>query len=458
MPCTTGWRPADEPPRYTLNASFWNSIGLRRLASPDVYRCPELQPYRWQHCRRQPTGSACEQIARLGPVRQIVFVGDSTMSQIFIAFVLLLGGTFGVNRARAYTMFDVTAIACGSIRLWFVRSDLLLYTEQMDQDATEAFKCGSMSTNEIFVQRLAQADVAILGVGHHMPRIVDLVGVRAGWRFLEQNLNHTLASALAARTRERGASRLSAQQKSLLLVGATQPVANCSRFTAPLSAEEAAAALHIHVAEEDPADSESSGAATPPSRMPSHYPAGIQAESYERYWRMMPRLNALARSVADSLGVSWMSLAAMSAMRPDGVMARHMRNADCVHSCMPGPVDGYAHELLEHVERLLIPHHPHHAATPTSVADHVDDSAAAAMSPGPAKEAPPAWFAPNSSGVLLLNDSEWLEGGPVVGNHANRIHPAALIEHPRRGQPREALGDREWWPFKACANPNRTRA
>ena len=64
-----------------------------------------------------------------------------------------------------------------------------------------------------------------------------------------------------------------------------------------------------------------------------------------------PRFNQVARSMATSLGASFIDVAAPSALRPDGAMggywpAGDSRQRDCVHYCLPGPIDEWTRLLL----------------------------------------------------------------------------------------------------------------
>jgi hypothetical protein len=125
------WTAQREPPPYELNASVWMQMGLNEIrdAKPpghkhDWGRCAKPRVlYDWspEQCsllpfERDDVCSGCV----LG--RQVLFVGDSTTSQLFTSFVLLLGGTFGKNRVRGSTTVMLTASVCNDSELRSQRS------------------------------------------------------------------------------------------------------------------------------------------------------------------------------------------------------------------------------------------------------------------------------------------------------------------------------------------------
>lgn len=128
----------------------------------------------------------------------------------------------------------------------FVRNDLLLYTPH-GGDFNSVKRCDGYTSLNSFTARAARdADVLILGVGHHFPGSLDMAlnahdrpaqgrsaprSVKMAYHaFFPSNLNHTLASVLAART-----AWGHSDPSSVLLVGTTTPVAGCSRFSQPIS-------------------------------------------------------------------------------------------------------------------------------------------------------------------------------------------------------------------------------
>ena len=108
--------------------------------------------------------------------KSVLFVGDSTVAQLFISFVSLLGGTFGVNVKRASILSDITASACSdTTRLNFVRSDLLLWSHTAE-DFREVRSCDGYTTLLPFAIRASrEADLLVLGIGHHFPSSLEMV-------------------------------------------------------------------------------------------------------------------------------------------------------------------------------------------------------------------------------------------------------------------------------------------
>ena len=177
-------------------------------------------------------------------------MGDSTLLQLFLSFVLLLQGQLGMNARRASHIQDITASACNdSVRLAFARSDLLLWTHAA-RDVNGAKNCDGFMSLGTFIARAARdADWLVLGLGHH---VAGALGMAArgtpgplGWTkrlsFFPNNLNHTLQSAIATR-----AAWGRPDPASVVVVGTSIPVPGCSRFDAPLSAAEAGLAGSDH--------------------------------------------------------------------------------------------------------------------------------------------------------------------------------------------------------------------
>ena len=61
----------------------------------------------------------------------LLFVGDSTAAQLFLAFAMLLEAQLGRNSIPTATMYRVSASACGDrVRLSFVRNDAILWSSK----------------------------------------------------------------------------------------------------------------------------------------------------------------------------------------------------------------------------------------------------------------------------------------------------------------------------------------
>ena len=318
--------------RYKISADLWGEIGTAiKGNTPQHYgRCDKAMPnrtlYEWKPhgctLERFDEPALCETMRG----RSLLMVGDSTVFQLWLSFALLLGSHLGKNIKRASTVSEITASACGdSTRLAFVRNDLLLYSTS-GGDFTSAKRCdGFMSIQNFVVRAARDADVVILGVGHHFPGSLDMAlkyhephpsaTARLQYHaFLPFSLNHTLSLLIAARAAWGHADAAS----SVLLVGTSTPVAGCSRFSHPISLAQYAAANYEHRRTVD-----------------------------SPMWLSYSRMNLAASYVAEGAGVHFLDLAKPSAQRPDGAMARYWSDAgkvkeDCVHYCMPGPVDAWS--------------------------------------------------------------------------------------------------------------------
>jgi len=330
-------------PPYRITSKFWASIGSKmnsnmpqhygKCDDPPSKQAPPPPPrpvYEWvpNACslRRLEASSACDVLGG----KQIVVVGDSTVLQTFLSLVLMLGGRFGRDVKNGMVIADLTASACdGTTRLSFVRSDLLLWTE-MVSDYHTVRQCDAFSILHPFVQRASRdADVVLLGMGHHLPRSLMLAekwtklpppeaARRARIEFVARNLNHTLHSLIARR-----AVWGHTDPASVVLLGTSTPVRGCARFDSPLSLEGAIAAAA--------AGSGNDGDVT----------------SNELRWTQYARQNQHASWLARQYGASFLDVALPSAMRPDGAMGRfwpaHVRQRlDCVHYCLPGVVDTWS--------------------------------------------------------------------------------------------------------------------
>mgnify|MGYP002630813133 CR=1 FL=1 len=322
------------------------------------------------------------------------------MSQLFISFIFLIRGTFGANAAFGHTNIDLTASACDSrVRLEFVRSDLLLWTtDQRDMNAVA--QCTGFSFSAPFIRRALLADQVVLGLGQHFAVSID--AVHGGWELTEESLNHTLSSLLA----ERGAR--GHPPSSVQLVTSFRPIPFCSKFTEPIFEPGAAAAAadRTWVA---------------------------RNLTYSRRWTFLPRINRMAVQQAEAAGIAVTDIFNLSSQRPDGVMARWtpqigQPDEDCMHSCMPGPVDVYSALVLRSMLRTIGPR--------PRICGHSQCTDAA------------------HPGLFSFNESEWLR--PSVPER----HPAKdgrrKLECERLSVRRNCslvsyLGARWWWPYKVSS-------
>ena len=71
--------------------------------------------------------------------------------------------------------------------------------------------------------------------------------------------------------------------------------------------------------------------------------AAKQEESSLPYnWGLMPEYNAIAREEAGAVGAAYLDVYSMTVLRPDG----HRSGADCLHYCMPGPIDTWVQAFM----------------------------------------------------------------------------------------------------------------
>jgi hypothetical protein len=347
-------RSPSSPPGYRLNYSLWASLGLSGpppTSSSHYGLCDDVMAnlglgprplYEWE-------ADACElprfDVAHACAVlegKQVVVAGDSTAGQLFLSLVMQLGGRFGRNSRHTSAISDLSASACsGATRLVFVRNDLLLWSTHRSE-FNRARECDKLLKADGYVQRAVRdADYLVLQTGHHFPATIEAVSV-TGWPdaygFFTSSLNHTLSHLMRARTAWGHAP------SSVAIMGVSIPVPGCSRLgLQPLSLADALAALAQH----------------------------SRRNKYSPRWQAMPRINLLLQWLATAFGALFVDIAAPSAGWPGGMMARFTKSAgaldeDCLHSCLPGPVDTYARLLLEllRAKRALVERS--HGADPTA--------------------------------------------------------------------------------------------
>lgn len=216
------------------------------------------------------------------------------------------------------------------VRLEFVRSDLLLWSNDR-RDAAAAQRCTGFSMTLNFMRRCLQPDWLILGVGQHFLNV--LARLDGGMSFTRESLNHTFQAAATARLQAFGHS-----PSTIIVVTPTQPIPFCSRYSAPVFP----------------------GRALTPDEATA-LAAASTSPTFASNWALVPTVSSITVEAAASAGLPVLDLTAVSAQRPDGSMATEQRRQrlkaagtthgeaaeDCVHSCMPGPVDTYAALLLE---------------------------------------------------------------------------------------------------------------
>lgn len=327
---------------------------------------------------------ACQALRTAGP--SILLVGDSTMAQLFLSLVMLLGGQLGRNVQIRHVLTELTASACSdTVRLNFVRSDLLLYAPSK-LELRQLAQCDASSFSHPFFTRAARADVVVVSTGPHwvstvMRRRLHLSPV--GYATFARAVNHSLRSIAHGRA-ERGFA-----PSSLVVVDSTHPVPNCQKYSSPVDQLELVAAY-----------------------------ASRNRTVHADGWEMSSHMNWQLRALATAVGSSTLRVGALSALRPDAAMAhgsrRRTAEVDCLHFCMPGPTDAFAGLLLN----LL------------------------------GSWAPPPNRPAGSSLFFSVPAADWLSkrgAGEVIEND-----PAYKRDDGALPPPRQSLSGQWWWPFAGC--------
>ena len=286
--------------------------------------------YTWQprHCALESftRESACALLSTRR-IRQIVLVGDSITIQLYIALVMLLEGLGGFgpkasddlrwNRLERAITEKAAAVCGGSVRVSYARNDLLTWSNS-GLETNMVKQCDRSTISLPWASRaIHDADLLVLGQGIHFPAALHGRNqTAAAEAFSSNNLRHTLSRVVASR------ARYGMAPATVVLVGSPLPVPRCDSFTAPLTLSEANEWTEAH----------------------NHW-------GYAKQWAQLRRLNQVGQWLAGDIGVTFLDIAALSHTRPDAAVGRHGLNArrdtvDCVHTCLPGPVDEYVRLML----------------------------------------------------------------------------------------------------------------
>lgn len=278
--------------------------------------------FAWKPSQCELQDYARESACPLFSGKQILVVGDSTAGQLFYSLVIQLRGTFGMNARRVSGLDEATASACnGTVRLAFSRNDLLILNPR-DHHFFKMTEPGLKL--HPFAERAARdADVLFMSVGHHFPSFNVLLEKRYGAEmppnaFFHLNLNHTLSELLSART------HWGHHPASLILVSSVIPVPACRKYSAPLTLQQALYAQSAAIAPEF---------------------VGLRL-----FWDGVLKQNVITQWMAMELGMSFIDISPLSLQRPDGQMARYSPKNDCLHSCLPGPVDTWIQLAFNAIE------------------------------------------------------------------------------------------------------------
>jgi hypothetical protein len=208
----------------------------------------------------------------------------------------------------------------GQVRLSYARSDLLTWTTS-GVESNMIRKCnGNTITQPWASLALHDADLLVLGQGIHFPLAVHgRNNTAAAAAFFSNNLRHTLGRLVKCR------AAYGMAPTTVVLVGSPLPVPRCDHFTAPLTWNEAAEWTDAH-----------------------------QHWGYAKQWAQLRRLNKVGKRLAEDIGATFLDIATLSHTRPDAAVGGLGLNAqrdkvDCVHTCLPGPVDEYVRLVLHTV-------------------------------------------------------------------------------------------------------------
>ena len=104
--------------------------------------CATQRPkYEWRPFRCSVRPFAVERVCSLLEGNSVLFVGDSTMNQLYQSFVHLSNGTFDRSSNPKRPASPGTATACDNrVRFQFLRNDLCLWSKY-GHDANTAFEC-----------------------------------------------------------------------------------------------------------------------------------------------------------------------------------------------------------------------------------------------------------------------------------------------------------------------------
>ena len=392
------WLPTSREAPYRLEHSLWKEMNVRGMPGNSnhhwglctdvalgpsgpaaVYGPTKLlgrarnvarQRYEWVPSRCSLVRFDRRKACRVLDGKQVLVAGDSATAQFFLSLMLQLGGprALGHNRRGGSAVLkDLTASACeDTVRLNFVRNDLLSWTSQVDELRELGKQCTSgRALLQPFAGRVRDADILILGTGHHYPHVPPHDGKESRDSVFLQSLNHTLSNVLRVRAEAGHAPQ------SVVLLGAPIPVAGCSRFSVPISPAQA-------------------------------FAANSSLNKWSDHWQQSSRFSQLTQRVAAERGVNFIDVAPLSIQRPDDTLARWCRlsgldcykreeqlrkqllkdakqqrktgqveplgtqrearrsvreasfqivpdadylEEDCLHTCLPGPVDEYVRLL-----------------------------------------------------------------------------------------------------------------
>ncbi|KAL1526349.1 hypothetical protein AB1Y20_015063 [Prymnesium parvum] len=332
------WVEREHPLYHISFAKIERALGVRGDRGSSNYgRCDEKRAlgsapggdkprptYRWNPSTCQLKEYTPEGGCGLLRGKSVMVVGDSTAGQLWYSLAIQLRAVFGRNARFVSVLDEAVASACNdTVRLVFSRNDLLILNPR---DFGFFSRVDPAVKLHAFSERASRdADVLLLSVGHHFPSFVGYLSDRYGAQmppnaFFHLNLNHTLAEIIH---RRRTWGHL---PSSTVLISSVIPVPGCRRFTTPLQLADALYAQSAAVAPE--------------------------FQGLRLFWDSVLKQNTIAQWLAATHGAAYLDISPLSLMRPDGQMARFSPKNDCLHSCMPGPVDTWIQLTLNLWEGL----------------------------------------------------------------------------------------------------------
>ena len=220
------------------------------------------------------------------------------MAEHFVSMVHLLDAKSTPNRHKKTVISAMRARACknDTLTLDFARSDFLALSASEHRSILRSTRDYWSLHPEGFACRAKHASVLVVGTGHHLAR-----ACARNTKLCHEHLEHVNRSITHL-----AHARKNHDRRTLAVIGVRSPVFNCRNYTAPLT--------------------------RPPPNTKT--PFG---------WHMLNMLNNHLRTVARENGATFMDVYDSSALRPDATLGHAQRNADCVHTCLPGPTDSWNH-------------------------------------------------------------------------------------------------------------------
>jgi hypothetical protein len=291
----------------------------------------------------------------------LLFVGDSTAAQLFLAFCMLLGAKLGRNSIPTATIYRLSASACNDrVRLSFVRNDALLWSAKglisssksanaaaagaptpavtaeggdaggeapgripgIGNASAASAAAGVTSSGRIdfgrcmpkvltnpFIGHALRADMVVYSVGQHFSLLAehsDASKRHHAEEFLARNLQYTLESTL-----RRGATATAT---------ATAATVQSGGWPAPSRRKHPPAVVLVGPSLPVPRCANRTAPSTSHLDTLRGESLGAEGHPYAASWRHNVRLGQLSRWVATDVGVPYVDLAEMSHLRGDGAM------------------------------------------------------------------------------------------------------------------------------------------